>query len=93
MALGEMEQRAVQELVAGLKRQLEQETKNLNNARFDFVKLEIRVKLFGEQDLDDRERKAYSQTYPEDIAKHEAQIARLQVQIDKLLAYGETGQA
>lgn len=93
MVLQEMEQRAVQELLEGLNRRLEQETKNLDNARFGLVKLEIRVKLFGEQDLDDREHKAYSQTYPEDIAKHEAEIARLQVQINKLLAYGEAGRS
>jgi hypothetical protein len=86
-----MEQRAVQELVEGLKRRLEQETKNLDSARFDLVKLEIRVKLFGEQDLGDKEHKAYNQTYPEEVAKHEAEIARLQMQLDKLLAYGKAG--
>jgi len=91
MVLSETEQRAVQELVEGLKRRLEQETKNLDSARFDLVKLEIRVKLFGEQDLGDKEHKAYTQTYPEDIAKHEAEIARLQAQLDKLLAYGKAG--
>jgi len=88
MVLAEMEQKAVQELVEGLKRRLEQETKNLNSTRFDLTKLQIRVKLFGEQDLDDRERKAFAQTYPEDTTKHEAEIARLQAQLDKLLAYG-----
>jgi hypothetical protein len=93
MVLAEMEQRAVQELVENLKRRLEQEMKNLDSARFDLVKLEIRVKLFGEQDLDDRERKAFTQAYPEDIAKHEVEIARLQAQLDKLLAYEEAGRS
>jgi hypothetical protein len=93
MVLAEMEQKAVPELAEGLKRRLEQEIKNLDSAQFDLVKLEIRVKLFGEQDLDDRERKAFSQAYPEDIAKHKAEIARLQAQLDKLLAYGKTGQS
>jgi hypothetical protein len=87
MALTEMEQRAVQELVEDLKRRLEQETKNLDSARFDLTKLEIRVKLFGEQDLDDKAREAFTQAYPEDIAKHEAEITRLQTQLDILLAY------
>ena len=84
-----MEQRAVQELVEGLRQRLEQETKNLDSARFDLTKLQIRVKLFGEQDLDDREAKAFAQAYPEDIAKHQAEIAHLQGQLDKLLAYGK----
>jgi hypothetical protein len=87
MALAEMEQRAVQELIEVLRRRLEQETKNLDGARFDLVKLQLRVKLFGEHDLDDREREAFSQTYPMDIAKHEAEISRLQTQLDKALAY------
>ena len=91
MALAEMEQRAVQELVEDLKRRLEQETKNLDSARFDLTKLQIRVKLFGEQDLDDREREAFTQAYPKDIAKHEAEIVRLQTQLNKLLAYGKAG--
>lgn len=89
MALTEMEQRAVQELVEGLKRRLDLETKNLDSTRFDLTKLQIRVKLFGEEDLDDKEREAFTQAYLEDIAKHEAAIARLQAQLDKLLAYGK----
>jgi hypothetical protein len=89
MVLAEMEQRAVQELVEGVRRRLEQEAKSLDSARFELTKLQIRVKLFGEQDLDARERKAFTQACPEDIAKHEAEIARLQAQLDKLLAYGK----
>jgi hypothetical protein len=89
MNLTELEQRAVKELTDDLQRRLELETKNLYNARFELTKLQIRVKLFGEEPLDDKEREAFARAYPEDIAKHEAEIARLQAQLDKLLAYGK----
>ena len=75
-------------LAADLKRRLELEKKNLESARFEFTKLQIRVKLFGEESLDDRERQSFAQTCPQDLAKHEAEIVRLQAQLDKLLAYG-----
>ena len=48
------------------------ERKNLDSAQFEFAKLQVRVKLFGEADLDDKEREAFVRGYPEDIAKHEA---------------------
>jgi hypothetical protein len=89
MNLTELEQRAVKELVDGLQRRLELETNNLDSARFELTTLQIRVKLFGEGSLDDKEREALAKTCPGDIAKHEAEIARLQAQLDKLLAYGK----
>lgn len=89
MNLTELEQRAVKELTDDLQRRLELETKNLYSARFELTKLQIRVKLFGEESLDDKEREAFARACPEDIAKHEAEIARLQAQLDKLLAYGK----
>jgi hypothetical protein len=89
MNLTELEQRAVKELTDDLQRRLELETKNLYSARFELTKLQIRVKLFGEESLDDEERKEFAQACPEDITEHEAEIARLQAQLDKLLAYGE----
>ena len=88
MNLTELEQRAIKELTEELQRRLELETKNLDSAQFEFTKLQIRVKLLGEGTLDDKEREASIQAYPEDIAKHQAAIARLQEQLDKLLAYG-----
>ena len=72
-----------------MQRRLELETKNLDSARFEFTKLQIRVKLFGEETLDDKERKAFVHACPGDIVKHEAALARLQAQLDKLLAYGK----
>jgi hypothetical protein len=89
MNLTELEQRAVEELTGDLQRRLELETKNLDNARFELTKLQIRVKLFGKETLDDKERESFAQAWPEDIAKHEAEIVRLQAQLDKLLAYGK----
>ena len=89
MKLTELEQRAVEELTSDLKRRLELETKNLGSARFGLTKLQIRVKLFGEETLDDKEREEFVHTYPEDIVKHETAIARLQAQLDKLIAYGK----
>jgi translation elongation factor EF-1beta len=89
MNLTELEQRAIKELMSDLQRRLELETKNLGSARFGLTKLQIRVKLFGEDTLSDKEREEFTKTYPEDIAKHETEIARLQTQLDKLLAYGK----
>lgn len=89
MNLTELEQRAIKELMDNLEQRLKLETRNLENARFELTKLQIRVKLFGEESLDDSEREAFAQACPEDIAKHEAEVARLQAQLDKLRAYGQ----
>ena len=85
----ELERRAIKELMDDLEKRLTLETRNLENARFQLTKLQIRVKLFGEKTLDDSEREAFAQACPEDIAKHEAEAARLQAQLDKLRAYGQ----
>ncbi len=77
MNLTELERRAIKELMDDLEQRLELETKNLDNARFELTKLQIRVKLFGEETLDDSEREAFVQACPEDIAKHEVEVARL----------------
>jgi hypothetical protein len=87
MNLTELERRAIKELMDDVEQRLKLETRNLENARFQLTKLQIRVKLFGEETLDDSEREAFVQACPEDIAKHEAEVARLQMQIDKLRAY------
>lgn len=89
MNLTEVEQRAVKELMDELQRRLELETRNLGHAQFELTKLRIRASLFGEETLDDRERKALVQAYPEDIAKHQTEITRLQAQLAKLGAYGK----
>jgi len=89
MELTELEQRAIKELVEEMQRRLDLEARNLDSARFEFTKLQVRVKLFGEENLDQKEREAYAHSYPEHIAKHEAGIARLQEQLDKLRAYGQ----
>jgi hypothetical protein len=89
MNLTELERRAIKELTDDLEQRLKLETRNLDSARFELTKLQIRVKLFGEETLDDSEREAFVQAYPEDIAKHEAKVAQLQTQLDKLRAYGQ----
>jgi hypothetical protein len=89
MSLTELEKRAVNELISDVERRLELETRNLDSAQFGLAKLQIRVKLFGEENLDDKEREAYKQSSPEDIAKHKAEISRLQAQLDQLQAYGK----
>ena len=89
MTRTELEQKAIEELMEEMQRRLELETKNLDSARFEYAKLQIRVKLFGEETLDEKERGAFAERYPEDIAKHEAGIARLQEQLDKLRAYAQ----
>ena len=89
MNITELERRAIKELMDDLEQRLELEIKNLDNARFELTKLQIRVKLFGEETLDDREREAFVQACPEDISKHEVEVARLQAQLDKLRAYGQ----
>ena len=89
MNLTELEQRAIKELTSDVQRRLELATKNLGSARFALTKLQIRVKLFGEETLNDKEREEFAQTYPEDIAKHEVEMTCLQAQLEKLLAYGK----
>ena len=89
MGCTELEQRAIKELTEEMQRRLELEARNLDSARFEFTKLQVRVKLFGEENLDQKEREAFAHSYPEHIAKHEAGIAHLQGQLDKLLAYGQ----
>jgi len=91
MELTELERRAVKELVEEMQGRLDLEARNLASAQFEFTKLQIRVKLFGEECLDQKEREAYTQSYPEHIARHEAGIARLQEQIEVLRAYGQDG--
>jgi hypothetical protein len=88
MSLTELEKRAINELISDVQRRLELEMRNLDSTQFELTKLQIRVKLFGEENLDDKEREAYTQSYPKDIAKHEAELSRLQAQLDKLHAYG-----
>jgi hypothetical protein len=87
MALTELEQKAVQELEQDLGERIEREQKGLEDTQFRWTKLQIRVKLFGEQDLDEQELESWSQVYPMDIARHEAEISRLQGQIERLHAY------
>ena len=91
MSQSELEQRAIKELLEETQQRLELETKNLDSARFEFTKLQIRIKLFGKQNLDQKEHEAFAHSYLEHIAKHEAGIAALQEQLDKLRAYGQDG--
>ena len=88
MSRTELEQRAIEELTEEVQRRLELEAKNLASARFEFTKLQIRVKLFGEETLDEKEREAFARACPEDIVHHKTELARLQEQLDKLSAYG-----
>jgi len=90
MALTELERRAAQELAEDLRQRIELEQGGLQSTQFKLTKLQLRVKLFGKADLDDEERERFAQVYPDDIARHESEIARLQAQLDKLLAYAET---
>jgi hypothetical protein len=87
MALTELEQKAVQELERDLGERIEREQKGLEDTQFRWTKLQIRVRLFGEQDLDDQELESWNQVYPTDIAKHQAEIARLNRQLEQLRAY------
>jgi hypothetical protein len=89
MSHAELEERAIAELSGEMERRLELEARNLESARFEFTKLQIRVKLFGEDSLDQKEREAFAQSHPEHIAQHEAGLARLQEQLDKLRAYAD----
>jgi hypothetical protein len=90
MALTELERSAAQELAEDLRQRIELEQGGLQGTQFKLAKLQIRVKLFGKTDLDDEERERFAQVYPDAIARHEAEIAHLQAQLDKLLAYAET---
>ena len=90
MPLTELEQKAVQELERDLGARIEREKKGLEDTEFRWTKLQIRVRLFGEQDLDEQELESWSQVYPTDIAKHKAAISRLNGQLEQLLAYAES---
>jgi len=87
MTLTELEQKAIQELERDLGERIDREQKGLEDARFKWTKLQIRVQLFGEQDLDEQELESWDQVYPTDIAKHTAEISRLNEQFKQLLAY------
>jgi len=86
----ELEQRAIQELEQDLEHRLDRELKGLEDVKFRFTKLQLRVKLFGKEDLDDEELGLYGQSYPEDMARHEAEIALVRAQLAKLRTYGES---
>jgi hypothetical protein len=90
MALTELEQKAVQELERDLGARIEREQKGLEDTQFRWTKLQIRVQLFGEQDLDKQELESWSRVYPMDITKHKAEISRLNRQLEQLLAYAES---
>ena len=87
MTLTKLEQKAVQELERDLGERIGREQKGLEDTQFRWTKLQIRAQLFGEQDLDDQELESWSQVYPTDIAKHQAEISRLNGQLEQLLAY------
>jgi hypothetical protein len=86
----ELEQRAIQELEQDLEHRLDREHKGLEDVKFRFTKLQLRVKLFGKEDLDDEELGLYEQSYPEDMARHEAEIALVRAQLAKLRTYAES---
>jgi hypothetical protein len=87
MTLSDLEQKAAQELERDLGERIEREQKGLEDTQFRWTKLQIRVQLFGEQDLDEQELESWSQVYPMDIARHKAEISRLNGQLEQLLAY------
>ncbi|MFN2130315.1 MAG: hypothetical protein ACK2VD_07310 [Anaerolineae bacterium] len=49
--------------------------------------MQIRVRMFGESDLKEEEQELWNCTYPQDMERHEAEIARLKVQLEQLQAF------
>jgi hypothetical protein len=87
MALDELERRAAQELEEEIGARLEREQKALYETQLKWTKMQIRVKLFGESDLKEEEQALWNCTYPQDMERHEAEIARLKVQLEQLRTF------
>jgi hypothetical protein len=87
MALSELERQAAQELEGEIGARLEREHKALEDAQLKWTKLQVRVQLFGESDLKEEEQALWACVCPQDIERHEAEIARLKAQLEQLRAF------
>jgi hypothetical protein len=87
MALSKLEREAVQKLEQEIGERLERERKGLEETQLKWTKMQIRVKLFGESDLKEEELELWNATYPQDMERHQAEIARLKGQLEQLQAF------
>lgn len=87
MALTELQRQAAQELEGEIGARLEREQKALNETQLKWTKMQIRIQLFGESDLKEEEQELWNRAYPQDMERHEAEIARLKAQLEQLRAF------
>jgi len=87
MALSELEREAVHKLEQEIGERLEREQKGLEETQLKWTKMRIRVKLFGESDLKEEEQELWNCAYPQDMERHETEIARLKGQLEQLRAF------